>query len=134
MRAPVFRTVETGDQGGLDMLFHRFITICAVVAINGSAYAETPKGYLHCTSAKAIFGGVHEIVLYSRTADVDDLSYTLQTKYDSFVLEGPIKIVADMLTPESQIVINRVTGEYFISNRQGTEPESGECIKAQRKF
>lgn len=115
------------------MSCHRFITICAVIAISGPAYAEPPKGYLHCTPATTgIFHTAHEIVLYSHTADVDDLSYALRTKHDSFVLEGPIKIAADMLAPASQIVINRITGQYLILN--GREPQSGECIKVQRKF
>jgi hypothetical protein len=114
------------------MLYQRLTTICAAVAISAPAYAESPQGYLHCTPTTGEFSVSREIVLYSHTAEVNDLSYTLRIKPDSFVLEGPIKIVADMLAPSSQIIINRITGQYLILN--GQQPESGECIKVQRKF
>jgi hypothetical protein len=74
----------------------------------------------------------HEIVLYADKGDMDDISYVLERKADSFVLRGPIKTAADLLNPPSLIIINRITGEYLILN--GYTPESGICVKAQPRF
>jgi hypothetical protein len=114
------------------MVRQRLIIVCAAITLGAPAHAESPRGYLHCTPTTGEFSVSREIVLFSQTAEVNDLSYTLHIKPDSFVLEGPIKKVADMLAPSSQIVINRITGQYVILN--GRQPESGECVKVQRKF
>lgn len=111
----------------------RAITACALLTLVGSARAESVQGFLHCTpKTDGEFSTTHEIVLYFDKADVDDWPYTLASKPDSFVLAGPTNTVADMLNPSSQIIINRITGEYLILN--GFAPESGTCVKVQRKF
>lgn len=110
--------------------------LLAILAARRGNAAEIPQEYLHCRSKDPILTLEHEVVLYADRAEVDDLPYAIESKPDSFVLDGPIRTVADQIEPPSKMVINRITGAYLIVQRGEAiiSSEAGYCIKVKPKF
>ena len=108
--------------------------VLILLALTCSAQAETPKLFLQCDQTAHFLPITHIVVLYSQIATVDDIPYNLETKDNSFLLKAAPKIVADMLDPSPQIIIDRTTGGYYIFGRSVKLPEFGTCEKTKPKF
>ena|SRR5208282_1311440 len=108
--------------------------VLILLSVTCSVHAETPKLFLQCKTTEEFLPITHVIVVYSLVATLDDVPYNLETNPDSFFLKAPPKIVADMLDPSTQIVIDRTTGAYYIFGRDVKKAEYGICEKTEPKF
>lgn len=113
--------------------------LLALVATERPIAAETPNAYLHCTGLSNLYGRTaHTIVLYTKTADVDGLPYSLGTSSSLYAMLAPNPF-AELLPNEAALVlieINRVTGDYKISAgfSGGIHDEHGRCTKRKRRL
>ncbi|HEV2561105.1 MAG TPA: hypothetical protein VGT78_03100 [Rhizomicrobium sp.] len=103
------------------------------------AAAEVPKKFLHCEGSAYGETVTHDVVLYSHTARFDGQNYGLVVTDDSYLLNGPIVIVADMIAPKTQVVIDRITGEYAITvfgkeEADYSRPHDKGCIAVRRRL
>jgi hypothetical protein len=119
-------------------LFPLIVLIAATVT---AARAEEPMGFLHCIGQTADHKSAeHTLAIYSKTATVDGLKYSLYSDDAHYALqtEDPVAKLVGAGVWITLVAINRVTGVYEISGGrtlgEQVKNETGTCTKMDRKL
>ncbi len=121
-----------------------YFTGFALVALATDARAEVPIKILHCEGFNLSLNGTieHDVEIYRDHAKFDERFYILGESVIAYTLYGPVEksTAGAIFSAPQRIFINRVTGEYTISNPTMTdssewtrERDSG-CVETRRKF